>query len=306
MELRARFDEQNNLNYTDILYEAGCKIIYGFSNYKVHSKLCLITIKNKNNIEYITQVGTGNYNEVTAKIYSDFSLITANQEIGQDANLFFKNMAMNNYNPTYKHLFAAPTSLKSSFLSLIDKEIAKKEQGYILFKMNSLTDRDFIDKLAEASRSGVSVKLIIRGICCILPGIENATENIEVKSIVGRFLEHARIYCFGRDDDMKMYLSSADLMTRNTERRIEIAAPVYDEKIKKEIIDYLNMQGQDNIKARIMDINGQYHKITLNDNDPLSSQKYYLYKYYDKVVDQKPDTQLDVLKRFFKNLFSNN
>ena len=226
IELRARFDEQNNIDWSERLEEAGCKIIYGFEDYKVHSKICLITRRERGGVRYITQVGTGNYNEKTARQYTDVSLVTSSESIGMDAAQFFNNMAMSNLNGRYNRLLVAPTSLKNNILSLMDGEIAKGSDGYILLKFNSLTDIDMIEKLHEASCAGVTVEMIIRGICCLLPGVPGKTENITVTSIVGRFLEHSRIYVFGRGENEKMYISSADLMTRNTERRVEIACPI--------------------------------------------------------------------------------
>ncbi len=277
MELKARFDEENNINYSDKLYNAGCHILYGFEEYKTHSKLCLITYKDdRDNIKFITQIGTGNYNEQTSKIYSDFSLITANREIGMDANDFFKNMQTERHlEGKYLHLLQSPTTLKPRFLRLIDQEIAKGSDGYLRFKMNSLTDISFINKFQEASAAGVKIDLIIRGICCIIPGVEGFTENINVRSIVGRFLEHARVYQFGKGEDMMLYISSADLMTRNTERRVEIAAPVYDERIRNKLLEFMDMQMQDNVKARIIGPDGEY-KIIDDGKTPFDSQQYYI------------------------------
>ena len=235
IELRARFDEQNNIDWSERMEEAGCRVIYGFEGYKVHSKICLITYRNRNDIRYITQVGTGNYNEKTAKMYTDLSLITADQEIGEDAATFFKNMSIGNVEGSYRHLIVSPSSLKPKILSLIDEEIAKGKNGRVIMKMNSVTDVDFIQKVAEASRAGVKVDLIVRGICCILPGIPGETENLTVTSIVGRFLEHPRIFSFGKGEEQKIYIGSADMMTRNTEKRVEVACPVYDDAIKARI-----------------------------------------------------------------------
>ncbi len=232
IELRARFDEQNNIDWSERMEEAGCKIIYGFEDYKVHSKICLITRRERGAVRHITQVGTGNYNEKTAKQYTDVSLITADERIGQDAGAFFNNMALGNLSGRYSRLFVAPTSLKNNILALMDEQIAKGKDGYILLKFNSLTDIDVIAKLREASCAGVTVEMIVRGICCLLPGVPGHTENITVTSIVGRFLEHSRIYVFGRGDEEKMYISSADLMTRNTERRVEIACPIDDPAVR--------------------------------------------------------------------------
>ena len=260
IELRARFDEQNNIDWSERMEEAGCKIIYGFEDYKVHSKICLITRRERGTVHHITQVGTGNYNEKTAKQYTDVSLITADERIGQDAGAFFNNMALGNLSGRYSRLFVAPTSLKNNILALMDEQIAKGKDGYILLKFNSLTDIDVITKLREASCAGVTVEMIVRGICCLLPGVPGHTENITVTSIVGRFLEHSRIYVFGRGDEEKMYISSADLMTRNTERRVEIACPIDDPAVRTRLHDILYAMQHDTVKARVLQPDGTYCK----------------------------------------------
>ena len=260
IELRARFDEQNNIDWSERMEEAGCRVLYGFEDYKVHSKLCLITYRNKNEIRYITQVGTGNYNEKTAKMYTDYSLITSDQEIGEDAAIFFKNMSIGNLDGVYDHLIVSPTSLKQKVLSLMDEEIRKGEHGRIVMKMNSLTDMDFIRKVSAASQAGVKIDLIVRGICCILPGIKGRTENLSVTSIVGRYLEHPRVFVFGAGDDAKVYIGSADMMTRNTEKRVEVACPIFDPKIRKKLMHDLNIMLADNVKARKMLSDGTYRK----------------------------------------------
>lgn len=260
IELRARFDEQNNIDWSERMEEAGCRVIYGFEGYKVHSKICLITYRNKNEIKYITQIGTGNYNEKTAKMYTDYSLMTSNQAIGEDAAVFFKNMSIGNLDGVYNHLIVSPTSLKPKVLRLIDEEIKKGTNGRVVMKMNSVTDMDFIHKVAEASKAGVKIDLIVRGICCILPGIPGETENLTVTSIVGRFLEHPRVFVFGTGEDQKIYIGSADMMTRNTEKRVEVACPIYDESIKKRLVRNLNIMLADNVKARVMQSDGTYKK----------------------------------------------
>lgn len=260
IELRARFDEQNNIDWSERMEEAGCKIIYGFEDYKVHYKICLITRRERGAVRHITQVGTGNYNEKTAKQYTDVSLITADERIGQDAGAFFNNMALGNLSGRYSRLFVAPTSLKNNILALMDEQIAKGKDGYILLKFNSLTDIDVIAKLREASCAGVTVEMIVRGICCLLPGVPGHTENITVTSIVGRFLEHSRIYVFGRGDEEKMYISSADLMTRNTERRVEIACPIDDPAVRTRLHDILYAMQHDTVKARVLQPDGTYCK----------------------------------------------
>lgn len=260
MELRARFDEENNINYSEILEEAGCKVMYGMEDYKVHSKVCLITKKNSRGIYYITQIGTGNYNESTSKLYTDLSLMTASEEIGHDASVFFHNMATFNLQGTYEHLLVAPSSLQDGIIKRIKREKMKAESFQpcgIFMKMNSLTDRKIIDELSKASRAGVPIFLLIRGICCIRPGIPGKTENIRVESIVGRFLEHSRIYAFGVGDDTEIYISSADMMTRNT-RRVEVAAPIYDPRLKQRILKMIDVMKQDNIQAQVLLSNGEY------------------------------------------------
>ena len=271
IELRARFDEQNNIDWSERMEEAGCKIIYGFEDYKVHSKICLITRRERGAVRHITQVGTGNYNEKTAKQYTDVSLITADERIGQDAGAFFNNMALGNLSGHYSRLFVAPTSLKNNILALMDEQIAKGKDGYILLKFNSLTDIDVIAKLQEASCAGVTVEMIVRGICCLLPGVPNHTENITVTSIVGRFLEHSRIYVFGRGDEEKMYISSADLMTRNTERRVEIACPIDDPAVRTRLHDILYAMQHDTVKARVLQPDGTYCKKPAV-HDPICAQ----------------------------------
>ena len=271
IELRARFDEQNNIDWSERMEEAGCKIIYGFEDYKVHSKICLITRRERGAVRHITQVGTGNYNEKTAKQYTDVSLITADERIGQDAGAFFNNMALGNLSGRYSRLFVAPTSLKNNILALMDEQIAKGKDGYILLKFNSLTDIDVIAKLQEASCAGVTVEMIVRGICCLLPGVPGHTENITVTSIVGRFLEHSRIYVFGRGDAEKMYISSADLMTRNTERRVEIACPIDDPAVRTRLHDILYAMQHDTVKARVLQPDGTYCKKPAM-QDPICAQ----------------------------------
>ena len=265
IELRARFDEQNNIDWSERLEEAGCRVIYGFDGYKVHSKICLITYRNRNEIRYITQVGTGNYNEKTAAMYTDLSLMTADPRIGQDAAEFFKNMSIGNLQGSYQYLIVSPVSLKSSILQMMDEEIRKGKDGRIVMKMNSVTDVDFIRKVSEASRAGVRVDLIVRGICCILPGVPEYTENVRVMSVVGRYLEHPRIFSFGTGKEQKIYIGSADMMTRNTEKRVEVACPVLDEQIRRQINHDLKVMLSDNVKARVMQKDGTYTKRKLKD-----------------------------------------
>lgn len=265
IELRARFDEQNNIDWSERLEEAGCRVIYGFDGYKVHSKICLITYRNRNEIQYITQVGTGNYNEKTAAMYTDLSLMTADLRIGQDAAEFFKYMSIGNLQGSYQYLIVSPVSLKSSILQMMDEEIQKGKDGRIVMKMNSVTDVDFIRKVSEASCAGVRVDLIVRGICCILPGVPEYTENVRVMSVVGRYLEHPRIFSFGTGKEQKIYIGSADMMTRNTEKRVEVACPVLDEQIRRQINHDLKVMLSDNVKARVMQKDGTYTKRKIKD-----------------------------------------
>lgn len=268
MELRARFDEESNINYSQILYDEGCTILYGTEDYKVHSKVCLITYKDKRgNIKYISQIGTGNYNESTSKQYSDISLMTSNREIGEDCYNFFNHINLENVNNNYTHILAAPYSLKVTLLQKIEEQIQKGEKGKLFFKFNSLTDKDIIRKLEEASKNNVDVRLIIRGISCLKPRVTGHTDNIEIRSIVGRYLEHPRVYIFG--DNEEIYIGSADLMTRNLDRRVEVIVPIYDEDIKKKIIEYMDIQWQDNTKARVMNRDGIYEKIPVSEGEEL-------------------------------------
>ena len=261
MELRARFDEQNNIAWAERLEEAGCTVLYGAENYKVHSKICLITRRERGHIQYITQIGTGNYNEKTAKLYTDLCLMTASPAIGLDAAAFFQNMSTSTLSGEYQHLLVAPFGLKNRLMDLIDGEIEKARQGKpcrIFLKVNSVTDRNLIDKLAQASQAGVEITMNVRGICCLRPGIPGLTDRIRVFSIVGRFLEHARIYSFGVGEEARVYLGSADFMTRNTERRVEVACPVLDPDIRRQLRHYVELLCSDNVKARAMGPDGQY------------------------------------------------
>jgi len=261
IELRARFDEQNNIDWSQHLEDAGCQVFYGLEDYKVHSKITLITLREKGDVKYITQVGTGNYNETTATQYTDLCLISGNKELGLDATEFFKNMSIGNLMGSYKYLLVAPVGLKPTLLNLIDEEITKGEKGRIMIKINSMTDVDLIERLKLASCHNVKITIIIRGICCLVPEVKGKTKNIEIRSIVGRYLEHSRIYCFGRGNEEKIYISSADFMTRNTERRVEVACPIWDKDIKDEIRHIFDVSLQDNIKARRLGSDCNYHKI---------------------------------------------
>lgn len=277
MELRARFDEDNNINWSERLEQAGCTVMYGFEDYKIHSKICLITRMINGKVQYISQFGTGNYNEKTAKLYTDLSLITANQELGQDANEFFKNIMISNLDGNYKHLMVAPAGLKPGLINLFDEQIALAKEGkpaLIRLKCNSVTEREIIDKISEASNAGVKIIMNVRGICCILPGIEGKTDNLTISSTVGRYLEHPRIYIFGQDEDAKVYISSADLMTRNLTRRVEIACPIYDPDIKQTVIEIAKIIFNDRKKARFLQSDGSY--IRLEEENAISSQEEFM------------------------------
>ena len=277
IELRARFDEQNNIDWSERLEDAGCRVIYGFSDYKIHSKVCLITLKGKSGIQYVTQIGTGNYNEKTSEQYTDLSLITADQGIGRDAAEFFKNMAVGNLEGSYHNLLVSPSNLKQINLLLNGEETARGSHGRIIMKMNSLTDYDVMEKLAEASRAGVRVDLIIRGICCLRPGVPGHTEHISVTSVVGRFLEHSRIYSFGSGENQRLFLGSADMMTRNTQRRVEVICPVYATHTKARLNHILDILLRDTVKARALDSEGSYQKKVPAPGAPgLSSQDFFM------------------------------
>ncbi len=275
VELKARFDEENNIEWSRTLEDAGCHVVYGVDGLKVHSKLCLITRKDGGKIQYITQIGTGNYNEKTSRLYTDLSLMTANEAIGKDAMKVFQSILIGNTVSHADHLLVAPECLQAPVLKMIDDEIAIAKDGqpaYIGVKINSLTDKKIIDKLVEASKAGVKIELIVRGICCLLAGIPGETENIHIRSIVGRFLEHSRIYMFGTPDRDKIYIASADFMTRNTLRRVEVATPIYDEKIKQRIRDMFGLMMKDNMQARIQQPDGTYMKQN-RDAEEINSQE---------------------------------
>ena len=262
VELRARFDEENNIEWSRRLEEAGCRIIYGLDGLKVHSKLCLITRKTKKKIQYITQIGTGNYNEKTSTLYTDYSLMTASTDIGLEALMVFNALSMGQIcEPETKHLMVAPNGLQQGILQQMDEEIAVARKGgraYIGAKLNSLTDKVLIDKMIEASQAGVKVELVIRGICCLNPGVKGYTDNITVVSIVGRFLEHARFYVFGTGERRKLYISSADFMTRNTMRRIEVAVRIENDSLRHRIAQMFKLMLSDNVKGRLMKPDGTY------------------------------------------------
>lgn len=283
MELRARFDEQNNIEWAERLEEAGCTVIYGSEGFKCHSKICQLTYREGMALTRLTLLGTGNFNEKTAKLYSDFMLMTAHPGIGEDANLFFRNLSLGNLRGDYRFLGVAPVGLKPLIMRGLDREIQRAlagEPARVFFKLNSLTDREVIDKIAEASCAGVRVDMIIRGISCLKPGIPGKTENVHVRSIVGRFLEHARVYAFGVDSDM-IYLSSADMMTRNTEHRVEIAFPVLDPTCRALVHEYMGMQLRDNVKARSLTSDGTWVPVERKEDEkPFNSQEALLERAY--------------------------
>ena len=277
VELKARFDEENNIEWSRRLEDAGCRVIYGLDGYKVHSKLCLVTRKSEGQVEYYTQIGTGNYNEKTARLYTDLSLMTANVEIGVEAAKVFQALSMEETVDNVEHLLVAPRCLQNRILSTIDEEISYAKEGkeaYIGLKMNSLTDKKIIDKLIEASQAGVKIDMVIRGICCLIPGVKGKTENIQVRSIVGRFLEHSRIYIFGTQEREKIYIASADFMTRNTLRRVEVAAPIYDKDLKMQLEEMFITMLSDNQKARQEDSRGNYEIVAVQET-PLNSQEFF-------------------------------
>ena len=282
VELKARFDEENNIEWSRRLEDAGCRVIYGLDGYKVHSKLCLVTKKSEGQVEYYTQIGTGNYNEKTARLYTDLSLMTANVEIGLEAAKVFQALSMEETVDNVQHLLVAPRCLQNKVLSMIDEEIACAKEGkeaYIGLKMNSLTDKKIIDKLIEASQAGVKIDMVIRGICCLIPGVKGKTENIQVRSIVGRFLEHSRIYIFGTQEREKVYIASADFMTRNTLRRVEVATAIYDKDLKMQLEEMFITMLSDNQKARQEDSRGNY-EIAEAQETPLNSQEFFYEQAY--------------------------
>ena len=286
VELKARFDEENNIEWSRRLEEAGCNVIYGLDGYKVHSKLCLITRREELGVAYYTQIGTGNYNEKTARLYTDLCLMTADHDIGEEANAVFNALAKGETVHETRRLLVAPHCLQNKVLAMMDDEIRRAragEEAYIGVKINSLTDKAIIDKLIEASCVGVKVDLVVRGICCLIAGVPEATENIRVVSIVGRFLEHSRIYIFGRGERAKVYIASADFMTRNTLRRVEVASPVMDADIRARILAMFDTMLRDNMQAREMDAQGQYHRLTPGESEPLSSQEFFFKQAYDAV-----------------------
>lgn len=277
VELKARFDEENNIEWSRRLERAGCHVIYGLDHLKVHSKLCLITRKAEDGVKYITQIGTGNYNEKTSRLYTDLSYITANRAIGEEASMIFQALTLGETVDHMQHLLVAPHCLQDKLIDMIDGEIAKTQsggEGTIRLKLNSLTDKTLMDKLIEASRAGVKINMIVRGICCLKGGVPGKTENIHIISIVGRFLEHSRIYIFGQGEEARYYISSADWMTRNTLRRVEVACPILDEALKDRIEKIFSVLWNDNVQARDQRSDGNYTRRFPGANAALSSQNW--------------------------------
>ncbi len=260
LELRARFDEENNIHWAEVLEEAGCVLMYGIDKYKIHSKLLLITYKEKQSIRYISHVGTGNFNEQTVKVYTDMSYVTGDHVVGLEMNELFQQLLLNQLKGNFKRLLVAPKQLKPTLIEQIHQQQLLKEKGYIRIKCNALTDRDIMDALSKASRAGVQVDLLVRGICCLLPGVKHKTEHVRVFSIVGRFLEHTRVYQFGEGKEAVVYIASADLMTRNTEKRVEVGIDLVEANIKQRVLDYLDLSFSDNVKSQRLMHDGTYHK----------------------------------------------
>ena len=284
IELKARFDEENNIEWSRRLEEAGCRVVYGLDGYKVHSKLCLITRKTEQGIEYYTQIGTGNYNEKTSRLYTDLSYMTSRVEIGLEAADVFQALDKGETVKETKHLLVAPNCLQNKVIDMIEEEMRhahKGEEAYIGLKMNPLTDKKIIDKLIDASRAGVKIDMVIRGINCLIPEVSGYTENIRVRSIVGRFLEHSRIYIFGCGERKRIYIASADFMTRNTVRRVEVASPIYDPEIAQRLEEMFITMLSDNQKARVEDNEGNYALVYKAEDTPLNSQEFFYQAAYD-------------------------
>ncbi|TKC16395.1 RNA degradosome polyphosphate kinase [Robertmurraya kyonggiensis] len=307
VELKARFDEENNVQWAKELEMAGCHVIYGMTHLKTHSKITLIVRRENGKIHRYVHLGTGNYNDATAKIYTDMGLLTVDSEIGIDATNFFNYLSGYMDKPTYHHIAVAPFGIRDAFIQLIDEEIAFHQQygnGQIILKMNSLTDKKIIKKLYEASIAGVKIDLIIRGVCCLRPGIKDVSENIMVRSIVGKFLEHTRIYCFHHNGEDKVFLSSADLMTRNMEYRVEILFPILKEHLKLRVHDILNLMLKDNCKARVQDSNGKYHYVErIDDEEEIDSQQLLCERAYDHLNEVENHGHSWTLKNLFSTFF---
>ena len=284
IELQARFDEENNIRVSEMLQAAGVELIFGVKGLKVHSKICLIERRENNNKKFYGFISTGNFNESTAKVYTDYTLFTANQSILKDVSKVFEFLKVNYKIQKYKHLIVSPHYTSSILFSMIDHEIENSKKGkksVIILKLNSLTSYKFVDKLYEASNSGVKIKLIIRGICCLIPNLKNLSENIEVISVVDKYLEHPRVYIFENGGDKKVYISSADLMTRNLNNRVEVACPIYQKDLKKQILDTIKISLNDNVKSRLINLNKQ-NEFVENKNKKIRSQ-WDTYDYFCKI-----------------------
>ena len=291
VELRARFDEQNNIDWSKQLEEAGCTVFYGFDDYKVHSKLTLITSKVNGKYHYLTQIGTGNYNEKTSELYTDLSFITTRQEIGEEASAVFNNMALQRLTSEADTMLVAPLRFKSVLLEQMDRQIDRARRGLpasMILKNNSINDPQIINKISEASCAGVRVDMIVRGICCIKAGVPGKTENVHIRSIVGRYLEHSRIYCFGEGEDMTIYIASGDFLTRNTERRVEVGVRVDDREIAKKLRGILDLQLRDTVNAREMQPDGIYTRVKPKQGEPPVDSQMAMYGYFQHGFETAP------------------
>ena len=289
VELRARFDEQNNIDWSKQLEEAGCTVFYGFDDYKVHSKLTLITSKVDGKYHYLTQIGTGNYNEKTSEQYTDLSFITSRQEIGEEASAVFNNMALQRLTSEADTMLVAPLRFKTVLLAEMDKQIARARRGErasMILKNNSINDPQIIEKISEASCAGVRVDMIVRGICCVRAGVPGKTENVHIRSIVGRYLEHSRIYCFGDGEDMHIYIASGDFLTRNTERRVEVGVRVDDKRIARQLRGILDLQLRDTVNARVMQPDGSYTKVKPAEGEPPVDSQMAMYGYFQHAFER--------------------
>ena len=299
VELRARFDEQNNIDWSKQLQDAGCTVFYGFDDYKVHSKLTLITSRVNGKYRYLTQIGTGNYNEKTSELYTDLSFITTRQEIGEEASAVFNNMALQRLTGDVSTMLVAPLHFKSVLLEEMDRQIARAMQGKpagIILKNNSINDPQIIDKISQASCAGVRVDMIVRGICCVRAGVPGRTENVHIRSLVGRYLEHSRIYCFGSGEDMRIYIASGDFLTRNTERRVEVGVRIDDTKIAQKLRDILDLQLRDTVNAREMQPDGSYVKVKPLPGQPPVDSQMAMFGYFTNGFEMQPDPVYKVVR----------
>ena len=299
VELRARFDEQNNIDWSKQLQDAGCTVFYGFDDYKVHSKLTLITSRVNGKYRYLTQIGTGNYNEKTSELYTDLSFITTRQEIGEEASAVFNNMALQRLTGDVSTMLVAPLHFKSVLLEEMDRQIARAMQGKpagIILKNNSINDPQIIDKISQASCAGVRVDMIVRGICCVRAGVPGRTENVHIRSLVGRYLEHSRIYCFGSGEDMRIYIASGDFLTRNTERRVEVGVRIDDTKIAQKLRDILDLQLRDTVNAREMQPDGSYVKVKPLPGQPPVDSQMAMFGYFTNGFEMQPDPVRKVVR----------